>query len=57
MTKQAIVLVTGDFGCVWYCDRRDDEGLDWLESRPSSTTAFVTGNLENYDPLCSPPFD
>lgn len=50
LTKENIVLVAGDFGCVWYGDERDDEGLDWLEDRPF-TTAFVTGNHENYDAL------
>lgn len=50
LTKEDIVLVAGDFGCVWYGDERDDEGLDWLEDRPF-TTAFVTGNHENYDAL------
>ncbi len=50
LTKEDIILVCGDFGCVWHGDERDDEGLDWLEGRPF-TTAFVTGNHENYDAL------
>ena len=50
LTKEDLVLVAGDFGCVWHGDERDDEGLDWLEGRPF-TTAFVTGNHENYDAL------
>ena len=50
LTKEAILLVAGDFGCVWYGDNRDDEALDWLEDRPF-TIAFVTGNHENYDAL------
>ena len=50
LTKEDIVLVGGDLGCVWYGDERDTEGLDWLEGRPF-TTAFVPGNHENYDTL------
>lgn len=50
LTKEDIVLVCGDLGCVWYGDERDAEGLDWLEGRPF-TTAFVPGNHENYDAL------
>ena len=50
LSKEDILLACGDFGGVWYGDERDDEKLDWLESRPF-TTAFVTGNHENYDAL------
>lgn len=50
MTKKDILLIVGDFGGVWYGDSRDDEGLDFMEQRPF-TTAFVSGNHENYDSL------
>lgn len=50
LSKEDILLACGDFGGVWYGDEQDDEKLDWLESRPF-TTAFVTGNHENYDAL------
>ena len=50
LTKEDVTLVCGDFGGVWHGDERDDEGLGWLEQRPF-TTAFVTGNHENYDAL------
>ena len=43
-------------GAYQYGDRRDDEGLDWLEGRPF-TTAFVTGNHENYDALRKYPLE
>ena len=56
LTKEDFVLVAGDFGCVWHGDGRDDEGLDWLESRPF-TTSFVTGNHENYDALRKYPLE
>lgn len=35
---------------MWYGDDRDSNGLDFLEQRPF-TTAFVSGNHENYDAL------
>ena len=50
MTKQDIMICTGDFGGVWFGDIRDDETLDWLERLPF-TLAFVCGNHENYDAL------
>jgi len=56
LTKEDMALVCGDFGCVWHGDGRDDEGLDWLESRPF-TTSFVTGNHENYDALRKYPLE
>lgn len=55
-TKEDIVLVCGDFGGVWYGDKRDDDGLDFLERRPF-TTAFVPGNHENYDALHTYPLE
>ncbi|BFK69468.1 metallophosphoesterase family protein [Flavonifractor plautii] len=56
MTKENIVLVCGDFGGVWYGDKRDNDGLDFLERRPF-TTAFVPGNHENYDALRTYPLE
>ena len=56
MTKKDIVLVCGDLGGVWYGDKRDDDGLDFLERRPF-TTAFVPGNHENYDALRTYPLE
>ena len=50
MTKNDVVIITGDFGGVWFGDSRDDETLDWLERLPF-TLAFVCGNHENYDAL------
>lgn len=56
MGKEDIALICGDFGGVWYGDSRDDEGLDFLERR-SFTTAFVSGNHENYDALSRYPVE
>ena len=50
MTKGDTVIITGDFGGVWFGDSRDDETLDWLENLPF-TLVFVCGNHENYDAL------
>ena len=52
MTKDDTVIITGDFGGVWFGDSRDDETLDWLESLPF-TVAFVDGNHENFDALAA----
>ena len=54
LTKEDVILVAGDFGGVWYGDSRDDAGLNFLDSRPF-TTAFVSGNHENYDALAAYP--
>ena len=56
MTKNDTVIITGDFGGVWFGDSRDDETLDWLERLPF-TLAFVCGNHENYDALERYPVD
>lgn len=50
MTKDDTVVITGEFGGVWFGDSRDDETLDWLERLPF-TLVFVCGNHENYDAL------
>lgn len=50
MTRDDVVIITGDFGGVWFGDSRDSEALDWLEQLPF-TLAFVDGNHENYDAL------
>ena len=56
LTKADFVTVCGDLGGVWYGDRRDNEGLDFLEHRPF-TTLFVAGNHENYDALRAYPLE
>lgn len=61
MTKEDFVIITGDFGGVWYTKNEAknaanysyDEAekvLDWLDSLPF-TTCFVCGNHENFDRL------
>ena len=50
MTKDDYMIVCGDFGGVWFGDKRDDAQLDELEQLPF-TVLFVGGNHENYDAL------
>lgn len=51
-----IVLIAGDFGCVFFNEQTDREKkqLDWLESQPF-VTAFVDGNHENHPKLATFP--
>lgn len=53
MTKDDLVIVCGDFG-IWDNSKTEKYKLDWLESR-SFTTAFVSGNHENFDILDAMP--
>lgn len=54
MTKSDVTIVAGDFGGIWYGDRRDDIQLALLEDLPF-TVAFVDGNHENFDALTKYP--
>jgi predicted phosphohydrolase len=55
LNKDDIVIITGDFGWLWFPDghvsyRKDLAGLKWLKEKPW-TTLFVDGNHENHDIL------
>jgi predicted phosphodiesterase len=50
MTKSDYVIICGDFGGVWYGNRKDDYWLNWLEDK-NFTTLFVDGNHENFNKL------
>jgi hypothetical protein len=50
LTKNDYVIVTGDFGAVWFGDARDSALLDKFEALPF-TILFVDGNHENFDLL------
>ena len=54
MTKDHTVIITADFGGVWFGYSRDDETLDLLVRLPF-TLVFVCGNHENYDALARYP--
>lgn len=55
MTKDDIVIVTGDFG-YWRDTPEERYNLDWLNSR-SFTTIFCEGNHSNMDRLYSLPVE
>ncbi len=46
LTRDDVVIVTGDFGFIWSGSNTDKYWLDWFESKPW-TTCFVDGNHEN----------
>jgi DNA repair exonuclease SbcCD nuclease subunit len=53
LTKNDLLIVTGDFGLVWSTNENDKEErywLNWLNNKPW-TTLFVDGNHENFDRL------
>jgi hypothetical protein len=55
LTKEDFVIVTGDFGWIWYPKghinyRKDQAGIQWLNEKPW-TTLFIDGNHENHDML------
>ena len=57
MTKEDVMIINGDFGCVWnYKGETKEEKykLDWLENKPF-TTVFVDGNHEDFNRLYSYP--
>lgn len=56
MTDQDILLVCGDFGCIWDGGSSDHFWLNWLESLPW-TTVFIDGNHENFDVLSTYPVE
>ena len=53
MTKNDYMIITGDFGGVWYPandiqhQKAESDRLDELDRRPF-TTLFIPGNHENY---------
>lgn len=50
LDKTDILIITGDFGGVWYGTDKDDEVLNWWAQQPW-TTVFVDGNHENFNAL------
>ena len=54
LKKGDTLIVCGDFGFVWYGDKRDAQALKAL-SRRKFTVAFVCGVHENYDLLSGYP--
>lgn len=50
LNKEDYVIITGDFGFIWYGNREDEYWLKWFDKKPF-TTLFVDGNHENFDLL------
>ena len=48
LTKDDVLIVAGDWGGIWYYDSRNDNLLEWWESR-NFTTLVVDGNHENHN--------
>lgn len=56
LTKDDVLVVLGDWGAIWYGDKRDKYMLKWWESK-SWTTFVVLGNHCNYDVIEKLPLD
>lgn len=55
--KSSVIIICGDFGCVWDFrgeNAEEKDRLDWLENKPW-TTVFVCGNHENHKRLTQYP--
>lgn len=50
LTKDDILIVLGDWGAIWYGNKKDNYMLKWWESKPW-TTFIVLGNHCNYDAI------
>lgn len=54
LDKSDILIITGDWGGLWYGNEQDFKTLDMWANRPW-TTVFVDGNHENFNALNSLP--
>lgn len=50
LTKDDYLIITGDFGAIWYGNKLDDIRLEFWEEKPY-TVLFVDGNHENFHAL------
>ena len=48
LTKDDYLIICGDFGYIWWGNRKDLYWVQWLSRKPW-TTLFVDGNHENFD--------
>lgn len=52
LDEQDVIIIAGDFGCVWNGSDEENKCLDYLsESLEGCNLAFVSGNHENFDLL------
>ncbi|MBP3890916.1 MAG: metallophosphoesterase [Solobacterium sp.] len=47
LTRNDKMINVGDFGFIWYGDKRDEEQMEWLRKLPI-TLLFIDGNHENF---------
>lgn len=50
LTKDDIVVILGDWGAIWYGNKKDNYLLKWWNNKPW-TTFVILGNHENYDAI------
>lgn len=50
LSRDDLLIIAGDFGGIFYGDKRDNEVLDFYSNQPW-TTSFVDGNHECFDLL------
>lgn len=56
LTKKDYIIICGDFGCIWYGEKKDYWWLNWLNELPC-TILFCDGNHENFDLLYQYPVE
>lgn len=56
LTKNDVLVILGDWGAIWYGDKRDNYMLKWWEQKPW-TTFVVLGNHCNYNAIEKLPLD
>lgn len=56
LKKDDYLIITGDFGGVWFGDIRDNKLLEFYENQ-KYTILFVDGNHENFDALSTYPVE
>ena len=56
LTKNDVLVVLGDWGAIWYGNKKDNYMLKWWEQKPW-TTFVVLGNHCNYEAIEKLPVD
>jgi len=54
--ERDVYIICGDFGFIWYGEKKDAYWLNWLATKPY-TILFVDGNHENFDLLYQYPVE
>ncbi len=56
LTKDDYIIICGDFGFIWYGNKKDNWWLNWLAELPC-TILWVDGNHENFEALSNYPVE